>query len=138
MCKEFANSPEVQVELLKCPTTVCPITNDLPEVVTPKDFNSQRQWYLYEQIRPFCHSNLAKDISCPKPTVQTESSELISKSGSNPCEDASESVAAPKSLKPQEKTSQPLKSIKRQKMSDSSASTSILPKKKKRERKKKH
>ena len=38
-------------------------------IVTPKGLDAQRQWYLYEQIRPFCHSNLAKDITCPKPTV---------------------------------------------------------------------
>ena len=62
VCKEFADSPEVQIALLKHPTTACPITNDLPEIVTSKGLDLQRQWYLCEQIYPFRHSNLAKDI----------------------------------------------------------------------------
>ena len=28
-----------------------------------------RQWYLYEQIRPFCTTDQAKDITCPLPSV---------------------------------------------------------------------
>jgi hypothetical protein len=30
---------------------------------------TKRQWYLYEQIRPFCKTNLAADFTCPKPNI---------------------------------------------------------------------
>ena len=41
----------------------------LPEEVKPKGLELERQWYLYEKIRPLCHTNLARDLTCPKPTL---------------------------------------------------------------------
>ena len=70
VCRKFANSDDVKFQLLKKGINVSSFSSsDLPPIVTPKGLDAQRQWYLYEQIRPFCHSNLAKDITCPKPTV---------------------------------------------------------------------
>ena len=70
VCREFANSDDVKFQLLKKGINVSSFSSsNLPPIVTPKGLDAQRQWYLYEQIRPFCHSNLTKDITCPKPTV---------------------------------------------------------------------
>ena len=135
MCKEFADSPEVEVELLKRPITSCAVTNDLPQVVSPKGLDAHRQWYLYEQVRPFCHSNLAKDITCPKPAVPkfTQSacgSELTSKSTTNPGEHSASSER-----REQHKQSAP-KSRKRQKTSDSSTPISLPPRKQRKKQQK--
>ena len=67
--KIFAESPEEHHTMFKRGVTASSITDALPKVVKPKGLDAQRQWYLYEQVRPFCHSNLAKDLTCPKPTV---------------------------------------------------------------------
>ena len=70
VCKEFANSDDVKVQILKKGINISSIhSSGLPCIVTPKGLDAQRQRYLYEQVRPFYHSNLARDITCPKPTV---------------------------------------------------------------------
>ena len=38
----------------------------MPNKIIPSGIDAQRQWYLYEQIRPLCGSNLAADLTCPK------------------------------------------------------------------------
>ena len=40
-----------------------------PEEIIPKGMDAQRQWYLYDKIRPFCTSTLSKDVTCPLPTI---------------------------------------------------------------------
>ena len=40
----------------------------LPSIL-PKGLELERQWYLYEKICPLCHTNLARDLTCPKPTL---------------------------------------------------------------------
>ena len=57
--------------------------NNMPEVILPPGLDAQRQWYLYEQIRPFCNNELAANMTCPLPSVP--------KPGS--CEDARESLS---------------------------------------------
>lgn len=69
VCKELADSPEVHISLLRAPKSTIPNTDVLPSIIVPKGLDPHRQWYLFEQIRPFCHSNLSKDFTCPKPTV---------------------------------------------------------------------
>lgn len=41
--------------------------NLLPEAQAPKGLDAKRQWYLYEQIRPFCPTILQADLTCPRP-----------------------------------------------------------------------
>ena len=41
----------------------------MPTKKEPKGLDAKRQWYLYEQIRPFCPTTLQADYTCPKPTV---------------------------------------------------------------------
>ena len=66
--KEYSDSAEVSINCLKSPNTSID-SSLLPEVIAPKDLDAKRQWYLYEQIRPFCPSNLQADFTCPKPEV---------------------------------------------------------------------
>ena len=40
----------------------------LPLEIHAKGLDLERQWYLYEKIRPFCSCTLAGDITCPKPS----------------------------------------------------------------------
>lgn len=42
--------------------------HSLPSVIQPAGLDSKRQWYLYEQIRPFCKP-LTEDLICPLPLV---------------------------------------------------------------------
>ena len=45
-----------------------PEADTKPDVIPPKGLNPDRQWYLYEQIRPFCPPS-DQDTTCPLPTV---------------------------------------------------------------------
>ena len=45
-----------------------PDTNELPEIVPPRELSTERQRYLFEQICPFCPDE-DKDTMCPMPTV---------------------------------------------------------------------
>ena len=42
----------------------------MPELSHVKGLDPQRQWYLYEQIRPFCKTTLAADFTSPKPSCE--------------------------------------------------------------------
>ena len=47
----------------------CPIPEDVfPQQIQAKLLYLERQWYLYETVRPFCSCTLAGDITCPRPT----------------------------------------------------------------------
>ena len=54
--KEQCDRPEVETDLLKEPWE--PEVDELPSVVPPHGLSAERQWYMYEQIRP-------KDTVCP-------------------------------------------------------------------------
>lgn len=62
--KESSDTVERDINLLKEPWTLDADTK--PDVVPPKGPN--RQWYLYELIRPFFPPN-DQDSVCPLPTV---------------------------------------------------------------------
>ena len=66
-CKEFSDSRETVFTLLKNQTWN-PSLTELPAVMHPSGLSSERQWYLYDKIRPFCPVNSA-DITCPLPCV---------------------------------------------------------------------
>ena len=66
ICKEYSDSPGETVKLLK--NQWKPIATDLPPVLQPSGLSADRQWYLYDKIRPFCGLGF-KDITCPLPEV---------------------------------------------------------------------
>ena len=64
--KEPSDSPEVKHELLKAPWT--PDVDDLPAVVPPRGLSAECQWYLHDQIWPFCPAE-GMDSVCLLPSV---------------------------------------------------------------------
>ena len=64
--KEYSTEAEVSHAILETTTVVDPTV--LPSEIVGKGLNLERQWYLYEKIRILCHSNLGRDITCPKPS----------------------------------------------------------------------
>ena len=66
--KEHADTDEQMIDLMKSTPRWSPDSSELPSVVPPKGLSAERQWYLYESIRPFCPDG-DKDITCPLPNV---------------------------------------------------------------------
>lgn len=71
LMKENSESPSKQVNLLKDEWS--PSTEELPPIISPNGLSNERQWYLYDSIRPFCPEN-AKDRTCPMPAVARHNS----------------------------------------------------------------
>ncbi len=67
-CKEYSDSSSIDIDVRKNKLTWHPVVTDLPPVITPKGLSADRQWYLYEKIRPYCQEYSA-DITCPLPSV---------------------------------------------------------------------
>lgn len=68
--REFADSVEESIVILKKGVTSATIISaGLPSTIKPCGLDAARQWYLYEHVRQFCQTNLAKDLTCPKPLV---------------------------------------------------------------------
>ena len=64
--KERSDTAERDIDLLKELWT--PDEDAKPDVIPPKGLSHNRQWYLYEQIRPFCPPD-DQDSVCPLPSV---------------------------------------------------------------------
>ena len=69
--KEHSNTESLSISLLK--QEWIPDIEKLPSVVPPKVMSAERQWYLYNMIRPYC-SDTFKDVTCPLPGVPRVSS----------------------------------------------------------------
>ena len=70
--KEYSDSSEQWLPILK--TGICLIDLDtMPTEKTIPDLDLKRQWYLFEQIRPHCKTNLSKDLTCPQPSAPKNS-----------------------------------------------------------------
>ena len=79
VCKYFSDKPTkdvVKVDLLKEKVPWKPTVADLPPVIMPCGLSADRQWYLYEKIRPYCDEQSA-DFTCPLPSVITGPEELL-------------------------------------------------------------
>lgn len=63
--KEYANSPKQKFDIFKTGVTASSLMGQKPSKIKPKGLDPARQWYLYEQIRPFCLTDSAKDLTCP-------------------------------------------------------------------------
>ena len=59
-----SDTKEVKIALMREPWS--PDEDELPNLISPSGFSDARQWYLYEQIRPFCPDK-DKDTVCPLP-----------------------------------------------------------------------
>lgn len=61
--REYATSQEVAVNILKPGAAVDPTV--LPLVIPPSGLDAHRQWYLFNEVAPYC----VNKESCPKPTM---------------------------------------------------------------------
>ena len=59
--KEFCDSEEEEYTLFKRGITSLSLSGKKPSKLVPPGLDAKRQWYLYDEIRPFCSTNLAKD-----------------------------------------------------------------------------
>ena len=72
--------PSVQEISIQRPSSILPTPSQFPSEIVPAGLTVERQWYLYDKIRPFCSSNLAADLTCPKPLV-SKASAVVQTSG---------------------------------------------------------
>ena len=66
VCKDYSDSPGTPITILKQPWT--PKSTKLPPIITPSGLSPEREWYLFDKIRPFCERRY-QDITCPMPSV---------------------------------------------------------------------
>ena len=89
--KHWSDSSEEEMKLTKETCGQFEPT-ELPTTINPPGLSLDRQWYLYESIRPFCTGE-DKDIVCPLPSAPKPSSR-----GGTPvpaCEDDNENQGPP-------------------------------------------
>lgn len=67
-CKQYSDSTGTSVMLVKEHWT--PSAMEFPSQVVPPGLSPERQWYLYDKIRPFCDEQY-RDITCPVPRLRT-------------------------------------------------------------------
>ena len=65
--KQYADFSEEKVGIFK--KDVRSPRGQKPIKIIPTGLDAKRQWYLYDEIRPFYSTNLANDITCPRPLV---------------------------------------------------------------------
>ncbi len=61
--RSLADSPEEAIKIAHA-KNAC---DDLPTEISPKGMDLSRQWYLYDEIRQFCSSPEAAQLTCPRP-----------------------------------------------------------------------
>ena len=71
--KMYSDSDEVTYQMLR-DHSWAPTATELPSVVKPTELSSERQWYLYNQIRELCRHG-TEDLVCPRPTSGGEDRE---------------------------------------------------------------
>ena len=74
-CRESTSSESFTFNLLKCKSKT-PQRGVPPDKIVIKGLDHARQCYLYEQIRQYCYSDLAKSITCLKPLVPKKDIDL--------------------------------------------------------------
>ena len=67
--RALASDQETQVRI----SPACTTFSGLPAEMVPKGLDITRQWYLYNEIRQFCSSPEAANLTCPLPSAQPSS-----------------------------------------------------------------
>ncbi|XP_062612907.1 uncharacterized protein LOC134274662 isoform X2 [Saccostrea cucullata] len=80
--QERISGHSISVNLLK--NNMHPVSGQLPEAIPSRGLDLIRQWYLYDNIREFCNSDVAKDVVCPKPIQPKPEINLTNKENSRP------------------------------------------------------
>jgi len=63
--RDYASSDEIAINIMKSGAMQNLQLAQLPTVIPQKGLDAQRQWYLYQQVAPYCQN---KEV-CPKPSV---------------------------------------------------------------------
>ena len=70
--RENATSCEVAINILKAGAEVNP--NALPSVIHPKELDALKQWYLFQEVAPYCLNKESCSMPTePKPVVKIDS-----------------------------------------------------------------
>lgn len=56
------------------------MSNIMPTILSQQGLDAAWQWYLFEQIREFVYSDVAKDTVCPKPIIPKKEVDLTTES----------------------------------------------------------
>ena len=67
--REYADTEEKSMQLLKNPSVLPPPPTQMPNPIVPPGLPQQRQKYLYDNIREFCAQDGRQDVTCPRPTT---------------------------------------------------------------------
>ena len=72
--RKYATDLETSINVLKSKDhrfqELCP---QLPEVIPMKGLDAQRQWYLFEEVAPFCsNKEVCPKPSCLKPVIKVD------------------------------------------------------------------
>ena len=68
-CKMSPDSGEVDHNLLRRPSVIEDLKSVFPNKIHGAGLSAERQWYLFEEIGQFFHSEVARQAVCPKPTI---------------------------------------------------------------------
>lgn len=66
LVRSYADDVEREIKLLKTGVTVQQTV--LPDITINPGLDAARQWYLYDEVRPCCPSQIMDKV-CPKPAV---------------------------------------------------------------------
>lgn len=67
-CQIVSDSAAKEITLLRNTSSWTVSSSILPDQIQPKGLDPNRQWYLYDKIRPFCEDENNKNKTCPLPT----------------------------------------------------------------------
>ena len=68
--KEYTNTEESENNIMKRGQIQIEIDSEtLPDTIIPKGLDAARQWYLYDEIRPYCKNTFETLTSCCKPAI---------------------------------------------------------------------
>ena len=70
--KEYTNTEESEINIMKRGQIQID-SETLPDTNIPKGLDASRQWYLYDEIRPYCKNTSETLTSCCKPTCAKHS-----------------------------------------------------------------
>ena len=93
LCKQYSDSVGIPVNIIKV-TNWEPSPFVLPSTIVPKGLSADRQWYLYDIIRPYCEEYSA-DTTCPLPTVDRTRTPRSSPRGTPPTSPRPSSSSGP-------------------------------------------
>ena len=82
--KEYTNTEESEINIMKRGQIQIDIET-LPDTIIPKGLDAARQWYLYDEIRPYCKNTSETRTSCCKLTCAKPSQRVNDETDRRKC-----------------------------------------------------